>query len=77
MLFSNFVNCSSLLEVAGAMFGLKGKTKHFQLKNIPHKRKGGIKVHTQINLHEKVPKLIWFSAATTHDKQFLKHVKLD
>jgi hypothetical protein len=32
------------------------------------KRKGGIKVHTQINLQGKVPKLIWFSAATTHDK---------
>ena len=146
MLFSTFANCSSLREVAGAMLGLKGKTNHFQLKNIPHKstlsdanarrshlvfeevyyslynqygaiisdsrkiydwenrleiidsstvslfkdilscvgrkpntgkRKGGIKVHTQINLQEKVPKLIWFSAATTHDKQFQKHVQLE
>ena len=146
MLFSTFANCSSLREVAGAMLGLKGKTNHFQLNNIPHKstlsdanarrshlvfeevyyslynqygaiisdsrkiydwenrleiidsstvslfkdilscvgrkpntgkRKGGIKVHTQINLQEKVPKLIWFSAATTHDKQFLKHVQLE
>lgn len=34
------------------------------------KRKGGIKLHTQINLQEKVPKIVWFSAATTHDKQF-------
>ncbi len=143
MLFSTFANCSSLREVAGAMLGLKGKTKHFKLTNIPHrstlsdanarrshlvfaeiyyslykqygalisdsrknydwekrleiidsstislfkdilscvgrqpisrKRKGGIKIHTQINLQEKVPKLIWFSAATTHDKQFLKHL---
>jgi len=41
------------------------------------KRKGGIKVHTQINLQGKVPKLVWFSAATTHDKQFLKHVQLE
>lgn len=41
------------------------------------KRKGGIKVHTQINLQEKVPKLIWFSAATTHDKQFLKMLDLE
>jgi hypothetical protein len=41
------------------------------------KRKGGIKVHTQINLQEKVPKLIWFSAATTHDKQFLKRLHLE
>jgi hypothetical protein len=146
MLFSSFANCSSLREVAGAMLGLKGKTNHFQLKNIPHKstlsdanarrshlvfeeiyyslyntygsfisdsrkiydwenkleiidsstislfkdilscvgrepangkRKGGIKVHTQINLQEKVPKLIWFSSATTHDKQFLQYVKLE
>ncbi len=146
MLFSTFAHCSSLREVAGSMLGLKGKTQHFQLKNIPYKstlsdankrrshlvfqdiyysllkeyrpiisdsrqqyswenrleiidsstislfkdilscvgrqpvsgkRKGGIKVHTQINLHEKVPKLIWFSAATTHDKQFLKHLQLE
>lgn len=41
------------------------------------KRKGGIKVHTQINLQEKVPKLIWFSPARTHDKQFLKHLELE
>jgi IS4 transposase len=41
------------------------------------KRKGGIKVHTQINLQGKVPKLIWFSPAVTHDKQFLKHVQLE
>jgi hypothetical protein len=46
-------------------------------KSLNSKMKGGIKVHTQINLQEKVPKLIWFSAATTHDKQFLKHVKLE
>lgn len=146
MVFSSFANCSSLREVAGAMLGLKGKTNHFQLKNIPHrstlsdanarrshlvfqdiyyalynqyradisdsrkiyewenkveiidsstislfkdilscvgreplngKRKGGIKVHTQINLQENVPKLIWFSAATTHDKQFLKKLELE
>ena len=37
MLFSTFANCSSIREVAGAMLGLKGKTSHFQLKNIPHK----------------------------------------
>lgn len=41
------------------------------------KRKGGIKVHTQIDLQGKVPKLVWFSAATTHDKKFLKHVQLE
>jgi len=41
------------------------------------RRKGGIKVHTQINLQENVPKMIWFSAATSHDKQFLKYAKLD
>lgn len=146
MLFSTFANCSSLREVAGAMLGLKGKTNHFQLKNIPHKStlsdanarrchevfqdiyyllykeysgiisdsrkqyvweqrveiidsttislfrdilgcvgrkasngksKGGIKVHTQINLQEQVPKLVWFSSAITHDKKFLKKLKLE
>ena len=46
-------------------------------KPITGKRKGGIKVHTQINLQENVPKLIWFSSATTHDKQFLKHIKME
>lgn len=44
---------------------------------ITGKRKGGIKVHTQINLQGKIPKLVWFSAATTHDKQFLKHIHLE
>ncbi len=34
-------------------------------------------MYTQINLQEKVPKLIWFFAATTHDKQFLKYVQLE
>jgi hypothetical protein len=34
------------------------------------KRKGGIKVHTVINADEKVPSLVWFSPATTHDHNF-------
>jgi hypothetical protein len=38
------------------------------------KQKGGIKVHTMIQADEKVPQVIWFSAATTHDSQFLKKV---
>ena len=37
MLFSSFAHCSSLREVVGAMLGLKEKTAHSQLKNIPHK----------------------------------------
>ena len=41
------------------------------------KRKGGIKVHTQIDLQDRVPKLIWFSSASTHDKQFFKHLQLE
>lgn len=40
------------------------------------KSKGGIKVHTQINLQSKVPQFVWFSSASTHDKQFLKHLQL-
>ncbi|MDQ3047103.1 MAG: IS4 family transposase, partial [Bacteroidota bacterium] len=145
MLFTAFSNSSSLREVSSAMLGLKGKTEHFQLKNIPYrstlsdankrrsdevfakiyyrlykkyrefisdsrleyewekrleiidsttiglykdilkcvgrkpsngKSKGGIKVHTQMNLQEQVPKLIWFSSAATNDHNFLKRVQL-
>ncbi len=36
------------------------------------KRKGGIKVHTVINVDETVPKMVWFTDAATHD-----HVLLD
>lgn len=141
MLFCVFAKCSSLREVSGAMIGLSGKTKHFQLKSLPYrstlsdankrrnsdvfagiyndllkkygylisdsrilkiinkqieifdsttislfqdilkctgriptngKRKGGIKMHTVINVDETVPKLVWFTSAATHD-----HVLLD
>ena len=37
MLFCAFAKCSSLREVSGAMLGLSGKTKHFQLEHIPKK----------------------------------------
>lgn len=37
MLFCVFAKCSSLREVSGAMLGLSGKTKHFQLDHIPYK----------------------------------------
>jgi hypothetical protein len=146
MLFSTFSHCTSLREVAAGMLGLKGKTNHFQLKNIPHRstlsdanarrshlvfqeiyysllnlyrpiisdsrqqyawenrleiidsstislfkailscvgrnasngqKKGGIKVHTQISLQENLPNFIWLSAATVHDKRFLKYIKIE
>jgi len=146
MLFSVLSNCTSLREVAGAMLGLSGKVKHFQLKHIPRKstlsdanrkrshevfakiyhklllhykpvlsdsrlnymwmnkidiidsttislfkdilkcvgrnpmdgkRKGGIKVHTLMNMQQQVPHLVWFSSAATHDHEFLKHLSLD
>lgn len=35
------------------------------------KRKGGIKVHTVINVDEAVPKMVWFSSASTHDHMLL------
>lgn len=35
MLFCAFAQCTSLREVSGAMLGLSGKTKHFQLQHIP------------------------------------------
>jgi len=146
MLFCSFAKCTSLREVSGAMLGLSGKTKHFQLDHIPKrstlgdanqrrsadvfgaiynklfikyghyisdsrirdvidkqieifdsttislfkdilkcvgrkpqsgKRKGGIKVHTVINVDETVPKMIWFTDAASHDHILLSKLKMD
>jgi hypothetical protein len=146
MLFCSFAKCTSLREVSGAMLGLSGKTKHFQLQHIPkrstladankrrdsavfgsiyHKllkkfghhlsdsrikdvinkqieifdsttislfkdilkcvgrnpengrKKGGIKVHTVINVDETVPKMVWFTEAAKHDHILLEKLKLD
>ena len=41
------------------------------------KSKGGIKSHTVINADEKVPNLVWFTSAATHDNQFLEKLKCD
>lgn len=46
-------------------------------KAINGKSKGGIKSHSVINADEKVPSLVWFSPATTHDHQFLEKLKCD
>ncbi|MFN5182557.1 MAG: IS4 family transposase [Bacteroidota bacterium] len=46
-------------------------------KSFNGKTKGGIKVHTQMNLQERVPKLVWYSSAATHDKNFLNHINLE
>lgn len=146
MLFGVFAKCSSLREISGAMLGLSGKTKHFQLESLPYrstlsdankrrtsdvfagiyndllkqyhymfsdsrirdvikkqieifdsttislfqdilkcvgrapangKRKGGIKVHTVINVDEMVPKMVWFTSAATHDHYLLDKLKYD
>lgn len=146
MLFCSFAKCSSLREVSGAMLGLSGKTKHFQLNHIPKKstlsdanqrrdanvfgniynellrkyghlisdsrikdvikkqveiidsttislfkdilkcvgrnpqdgkKKGGIKLHSVINVDETVPQMVWFSSAATHDHMLLDKLKLD
>lgn len=146
MLFCSFAKCSSLREVSGAMLGLAGKTKHFQLNHIPKKstladanqrrdadvfgkiyhkllkthsavfsdsrikdvinkqieifdsttislfkdilkcvgrnpesgkHKGGIKVHTIINVDQAVPKMVWFSEAAKHDHMLLEKLKMD
>lgn len=146
MLFCSFAKCTSLREVSGAMLGLSGKTKHFQLNHIPKKstlsdsnkrrdcdvfgeiynkllkqyghhisdsrikdvinkqieiidsstislfkdilkcvgrnpqngkKKGGIKLHSVINVDETVPKMVWFSSAATHDHMLLDKLKLD
>jgi len=146
MLFCSFAKCTSLREVSGAMLGLSGKTKHFQLNHIPKKstlgdanqrrdaevfgnvyqkllvkynhvfsdsrvrdvinkqivifdsttislfkdilkcvgrnpengkKKGGIKVHTVINVDECVPKFVWFTEAVQHDHILLHKLKMD
>ncbi|MCB5294993.1 MAG: IS4 family transposase [Candidatus Izemoplasmatales bacterium] len=41
------------------------------------RRKGGIKVHTIMNVDEAVPKMIWFTPATTHDHILLSKLKMD
>lgn len=41
------------------------------------KRKGGIKVHTVMNVDEAVPKIVWFTPATTHDHVLLDKLKPD
>ena len=37
LLFVNFSGCTSLRELSGALLGMKGKTKHFQLSNLPYR----------------------------------------
>ena len=37
MVLRVFAKCCSLREVSGAMLGLSGKTKHFQLESIPYR----------------------------------------
>jgi len=41
------------------------------------KRKGGIKMHTVINVDEAVPKVVWFTDASTNDHILLKKLVLD
>lgn len=146
MLFGVFAKVTSLREISGAMLGLSGKTKHFQLGSLPYrstlsdankrrtsdvfagiyndllkqyhylfsdsrikqvinkqieifdsttislfqdilkcvgrmpangKRKGGIKMHTVINVDEMVPKMVWFTSAATHDHYLLEKLKFD
>jgi hypothetical protein len=41
------------------------------------KRKGGIKMRTVINVDEAVPKLVWFTEASTNDHVLLEKLTLD
>jgi IS4 transposase len=41
------------------------------------KRKGGIKMHTVINVDEAVPKVVWFTDASTNDHVLLKKLTFD
>jgi len=40
------------------------------------KKKGGIKAHVMINAQENMPRLVRYSAAARHDKNFLEHINL-
>ncbi len=40
------------------------------------KQKGGIKMHTIINVDETVPKIVWFTSAATHDHILLSKLEL-
>jgi hypothetical protein len=46
-------------------------------KSADGKSKGGIKSHSVINADEKVPNLVWFTPARTHDHTFLEKLKCD
>lgn len=46
-------------------------------KSYDGKSKGGIKSHSVINADEKVPSLVWFTPARTHDHKFLEKLKCD
>jgi len=41
------------------------------------KQKGGIKVHTLMNLQEEVPKLVWFTSGATNDVLFLQKIPFE
>jgi hypothetical protein len=41
------------------------------------RKKGGIKVHTVINVDEMVPKLVWFTDAAKHDHILLEKLKMN
>src|SRR5690606_33320189 len=41
------------------------------------KRKGGIKMHTVINVDEAAPKMVWFTDAATSDHKLLSKLKPD
>ena len=41
------------------------------------KRKGGIKVHTIINVDETVPKLVWFTHSARNDHLLINKLKMD
>lgn len=41
------------------------------------RKKGGIKVHTVINVDEIVPKMVWFTEAAKNDHILLEKLKLD
>jgi hypothetical protein len=55
---------STTISLFQAIFRCVGR------KPVSGKSKGGVKVHTLLNADEKVPEVIWFTDASTHDSAF-------
>jgi hypothetical protein len=81
--YRSILSDSRFMEVQGKKISIIDSTtialfkailKTSGLKSSNGKRKGGIKVHTEMLLHEQVPQLVWYTAAAKNDVLFLQKV---